>query len=34
MAPKNISCLKLDDESYLLIDHYFLSCKWYNCEDS
>ena len=34
MAPKNISFFKQDDESYLLIGHYFLVSKWYYYEDS
>ena len=30
MDSKNLSFLEQDDESYLLIDHYFLISKWYN----
>ena len=34
MAPKNISFFELDDESYLIIDQYFIGFKWYCYEDS
>ena len=34
MAPKNISFIKEDDKSHLLIDHYFLVSKWYFYEDA
>ena len=30
MDSKNLSFFEQDDESYLLIDHYFLISKWYN----
>ena len=34
MVPKNISFFEQDDESYLLIDHYFFVSKWYFYEDA
>ena len=34
MAPKNISFIKQNDKSHLLIDHYFLVSKWYFYEDA
>ena len=34
MGPKNISFIKEDDKSHLLIDHYFLVSKWYFYEDA
>ena len=33
MAPENISFFEQDDESFLLIDPYFLNSSWYDYKD-